>query len=108
MTNKSEKNFPWKSYYAPRDNLIHTFFRQGDALVVNASDTAQIKYQEISKYDLGRMFMYGEKVMVVRCSHEILFFTYKAIDRRKGPQWVLYHRTDSVGFITGSKRKPEF
>ena len=54
------------------------------------------------------MFMYGEQVMVVRCSHEILFFNYRAADRNKGRKWVLYHRTDSAGFIYGSRRRPEF
>ena len=54
------------------------------------------------------MFMYGESILVVRSSQEILFFEYRYDDWAEESEWVQYHKRDSVGFITGSKRKPEF
>jgi len=71
-------------------------------------DISKFKYRKVANVDLGHMFMYGEKVLVVRSSQEILFFEYQRDKRAKESQWVLYHRRDTPGFISGSKRKPEF
>ena len=49
----SIKNFPYKSFYNPEKGQIYSFYRQGEAFIVNPDEPAEYKYEKMTDYPLG-------------------------------------------------------
>lgn len=79
------RNFPMKSFYSPVTGTAltgktgspyrcHTFYRQGHAINVNASNPDECTLEKITDADLGSMFLLFDQALVTRSSSSILFF----------------------------------
>jgi hypothetical protein len=98
--------------------VVHCFYRQGGAIKVSTKDTAHFHFDRISEYDLGDMFMFRNKVLVVRSSEHILFFKLAEAEEEEAGdeeiskiwhhQWLQYDSMSSRGFINGSKKLNRF
>ena len=50
----TSKNFPYKSFYNTDENVIYSFYRQGQAFEVNGDDaTKDVKFEKMTDMDLG-------------------------------------------------------
>jgi hypothetical protein len=47
------KNFPYKCFHNPDLNEIYSFYRQGQAIIVNGGNTEQYTVQRMTEFDLG-------------------------------------------------------
>jgi hypothetical protein len=48
-------NFPVDSFYDSERDLVHIFFRQGQALSIDPNKMKHVFQQEITEFDLGEM-----------------------------------------------------
>jgi hypothetical protein len=100
----SNLNFPVKSFYSSVSNHIYTFYRQGQCITTNASNTAECKYENLPINDMGTMYLLFEKALIVRSSSSILFFK---VSKETG-LWTQYKRIDKmrgeIYFIKGNVR----
>jgi len=49
----SAKNFPYKSFYNTDENMIYSFYRQGQCFNVNGDDAMDVKFEKMTDQDLG-------------------------------------------------------
>ena len=102
------KNFPYKSFYNNEDHVIYSFYRQGQALTVNADDACDVKYEKMTDVDLGQMYLINNKALIARSSSKVLFF--KIFEDEDDPDiklWKKYNELEVRGFIyfiKGNKR----
>ena len=96
----TKKNFPYKSFYNEIDNMIHSFYRQGQAFNINASDANDVKFEQMTDLDLGQMFMVNSRALIARSSSQILFFK-QMIDEEDETikEWKQYNVVNRRGFI---------
>ena len=104
----TKKNFPYKSFYNEIDNMIHSFYRQGQAFNINASDANDVKFEQMTDLDLGQMFMVNSRALIARSSSQILFFK-QMIDEedetiKEWKQYNVVNRRGFIFFIKGNKR----
>lgn len=74
MKDCTQKNFPQRTYYDEKKGKVFTFYRQGQAMTAQYNDITDYTFQQITKYDIGEMEIYRNQVLMVRSSHQILFF----------------------------------
>jgi len=69
-----------------------------------------MEYEDISDLDLGEMFLWKNKALVVRSSTTILFFKYEEDKNEERFKWINYHQLKMEGsaFIAGSAKNPNF
>jgi hypothetical protein len=70
----SAKNFPYKSFYNTDENMIYSFYRQGQCFNVNGDDAKDVKFEKMTDQDLGQMYLINNKALVARSSSKIVFF----------------------------------
>lgn len=70
----TKKNFPYKSFYNNDENVVYSFYRQGQALTVNASDAMDTQFEKMTDKDLGQMYLFNNKALIARSSSQVLFF----------------------------------
>ena len=65
---------------------------------------------DISDLDLGEMFLWKNKALVVRSSTTVLFFKYEEDKYEERDRWILYHdiKMDCSAFIAGSSKNENF
>jgi len=51
------KNFPYKSFYNPEKNEVYTYYRQGQAFIVDAADCSKWSYNRMTEMDIGQMYL---------------------------------------------------
>jgi len=49
----TEKNFPYKSFYNEEKNEIYSFYRQGQAFIIDGTDCSKYSYDRMTEMDLG-------------------------------------------------------
>jgi len=64
-------NFPVDSFYDSERDLVHIFFRQGQALSIDPNKMKHVFQQEITEFDLGEMQFYDNKILLVKSSEVI-------------------------------------
>jgi hypothetical protein len=99
------RNFPIRSFYSSVTGNCLTFYRQGHAFTVSASEPeAECKVEKITDNDLGNMYLLFDQALCVRSSSSILFFK---IDKETG-LWKEYERFNDmrgqIYFIKGNVR----
>ena len=69
-----------------------------------------MEYDDISDLDLGEMFLWKNKALVVRSSTTVLFFKYEEDKHQERLRWILYHqiRMECSAFIAGSSKNANF
>lgn len=104
----NSKNFPYKSFYNDEDNVIYSFYRQGQAFTVNADDAMDVQYEKMTDVDLGQMYLVNNKALIARSSSKVLFFKiFKDEEDPNKKEWKLYNELEVRGFIyfiKGNKR----
>lgn len=53
VIDSNKKNFPYKCFYNEDKDEIYSFYRQGEALTVSASDSSNFRFERMSDRDLG-------------------------------------------------------
>ena len=74
VANCSPRNFPIKSFYSAVTLSCHTFYRQGQLVTATAAKPDDVSQEQITKNDLGNMYLVYDQALVVRSSNSILFF----------------------------------
>lgn len=111
-------NFPIDSFYDSSRELVHVFFRQGQALSIAPTRVKYVQQHRITEYDLGEMQLYNNRILIVKSSEVIdlyqiedeieisnnLKFTKldSAISTRMQTNkvsWNIYHTLDHKGFV---------
>lgn len=106
-------NFPIKSFYDKRNDLIHSFFRQGQVVSIDPTHSFETQISSITNFNLGEMEIYDEKVLMVKSSQIIELYhidklkndlnNLPLILRRKtnskSIKWVKYHTLNKEGFV---------
>jgi len=95
----TRKNFPYKCFYSPEKNQIYSFYRQGQAITIDASDSSQYTCDRMTEMDLGQMYLIYEKALIARSSGDILFFKREYDEDLERDKWVLYKQIEVRGFI---------
>lgn len=70
----SIKNFPYKSFYNPDKAQIYSFYRQGEAFIINPDEPGEYKFEKMTDQPLGQMVLVYNEALIVRSSTKILFF----------------------------------
>jgi hypothetical protein len=104
----NSKNFPYKSFYNDEDNVIYSFYRQGQAFTVAADDAMDVQYEKMTDVDLGQMYLVNNKALIARSSSKVLFFKiFKDEEDPNKKEWKQYNELEVRGFIyfiKGNKR----
>ena len=53
----SKKNFPYKCFYNDEDQMIYTFYRQGQYINVNLKTPSKYDLDRMTDMDLGQMYL---------------------------------------------------
>lgn len=84
ITHKLEcsiKNFPYKCFYNAEKAQIYSFYRQGQAFIINSDEPSEYKYEKMTDMDLGQMVLFNGEALICRSSCKVLFFKQtKALD----------------------------
>ena len=51
------KNFPVKSFYNDDEDEIYSFYRQGEALIIQPHDMLQYTVNDMTDAELGSMYL---------------------------------------------------
>lgn len=51
--NCTKKNFPYKSFYNIERHEIYSFYRQGQAMIIDADDCSKYSFDRMTEMDLG-------------------------------------------------------
>ena len=70
----TSKNFPYKSFYNTDENLIYSFYRQGQAFTIDGDDANKVKFEKMTDMDLGQMYLFNNKALIARSSSKVVFF----------------------------------
>jgi hypothetical protein len=54
---RSMKNFPVKSFYNDDEDEIYSFYRQGEALIIQPHDMLQYTVNDMTDAELGSMYL---------------------------------------------------
>ena len=95
----TKKNFPYKCFYSEEKNQVYSFYRQGQAFIIDASDSAKYTCDRMTEMDLGQMYLIYEKALIARSSGDILFFKLEMDEELEREKWVLYKQIEVRGFI---------
>lgn len=95
----SIKNFPYKSFYNPEKHEIYSFYRQGEAFIVNPDEPAEYKLEKMTNQPLGQMVLVYNEALIVRSSTKILFFKQVKDIETGEENWEQYHEIGIRGFI---------
>jgi len=49
----TEKNFPYKCFFNEEKEEIYSFYRQGQAFIINSKDCSKYTYDRMTEMDLG-------------------------------------------------------
>lgn len=98
IPDSTKKNFPYNCFYNDEKNEIYSFYRQGQAFVINAANSEQYTHERMTEMDLGQMYLVYNDALIARSSSDILFF--KMIKDEDGKRyWKQYHSLEVRGFI---------
>lgn len=106
----TSKNFPYKSFYNTDENVIYSFYRQGQAFSVGGDDAKEVKFEKMTDMDLGQMYLFNNKALIARSSSKVVFFKiFEEEDENKNiiTKWKQYKEIQARGFIyfiKGNKR----
>jgi len=70
----TRKNFPYKCFYNDERDEIYSFYRQGQAFIIDANDSSKFSLDRMTDRDLGLMFLVYNKALIARSSSDVLFF----------------------------------
>lgn len=125
FTDCTSKNLPWKTFYNDEDDEIYTFYRQGHGMCLSLDSNVDklnrkqnygpstydvethVKWQKVHDADLGQMYLFNNRALIVRSSSKILFFKLEKDSLTRRKSWELYKEIPSRGFIywiKGNKR----
>lgn len=95
----NKKNFPYKCFYNEEKDEVYSFYRQGEALTINASAPTEYRLEKMTDMDLGQMFLVYGAALVARSSSDILFFKQEVNDVTGVLEWKQYLVIPARGFI---------
>lgn len=74
VKNSSSINFSLRSFYNQEWDETYTFFRQGQVVTANFSKSENLHFEQMTKADLGDMYLAFERALIVRSSNSVLLF----------------------------------
>lgn len=86
----TKKNFPYKSFYNEERNEIYTFYRQGQAFIIDAEDASNYTFDRMTDMDLGQMYLIFDTALIARSSSDILFFKIEKDEETGKREWKQY------------------
>ena len=95
----TRKNFPYKCFYNDERNEIYSFYRQGQALIIDADDSSKYSLERMTEMDLGQMFLVYNSALIARSSSDILFFKIVKDEETGERKWEMYKVIEVRGFI---------
>lgn len=72
-------------------------------MVINTDETEDYFMDQIVKKDLGQAFIYDRTALIVRSSHQILFFKLQWDKNLEKKRWKTYHKLDIMGLCVYQK-----
>ena len=91
IANSSKENFPQKCFYNEDKNEVNAFYRQGQAFTIPLNDPENYLEDDISDREMGQMFMFNNKALIVNSSSKILFFKQEMDENMERYRWKGYH-----------------
>ena len=86
----TKKNFPQRCFYNDERNEVYSFYRQGQAFIVDADDASKYTFDRMTEFDLGQMFLIYNTALVARSSSDILFFKIEVDEETEERKWQQY------------------
>jgi hypothetical protein len=53
VLNCTEKNFPYKCFFNEEKSEIYSFYRQGQAFIIDSNDSSKYTFDRMTEMDLG-------------------------------------------------------
>ena len=99
--NCTKKNFPYRCFYNDEKNEIYSFYRQGQALIINGSKSNDYTFDRMTEMDLGQMYLIYNSALIARSSSDILFFKIEVDEdtEERTRKWKQYKMLEVRGFI---------
>lgn len=95
----TEKNFPYKCFFNEEKEEIYSFYRQGQAFIINSKDCSKYTYDRMTEMDLGQMILVYNSALIARSSSDILFFKTVIDEDTEEKVWRQYKVIEKRGFI---------
>lgn len=95
----TKKNFPQRCFYNDERNEVYSFYRQGQAFIVDADDASKYTFDRMTEFDLGQMFLIYNTALVARSSSDILFFKIEVDEETEERKWQQYEMLEVRGLI---------
>lgn len=95
----TKKNFRYKCFYNDERDEIYSFYRQGQAFIIQAKDTSKYTFDRMTEMDLGQMYLVYNSALIARSSSDILFFKIEVDEDTEERVWRQYHMLERRGFI---------
>ena len=99
VMNCTEKNFPYKCFHNEEKGEIYSFYRQGQAFIIDAKDCSKYTYDRMTEMDLGQMYLVYNSCLIARSSSDILFFKTQIDEETQLKVWRQYNVIEKRGFI---------
>lgn len=105
--NSSKQNFPQKCFYNDDRSEFYAFYQEGQCVHVDSKDMNKFRVEKVSNRDLGQMYIFKNKVMIVRSSANVLLFKLEENEYSGNMDWKEYSKLNLKGqlyYVKGNKR----
>ena len=84
----SSKNFPFKCFYNNDENMIYSFYRQGEFFNISVDNISKYDTGDCTDMSLGDMYLIYNQVLVARSSQEVVFFKLQRSENDPTLKWT--------------------
>ena len=93
------KNFPVKCFYNDDEDEIYSFYRQGEALIIQPHDSKQYTMNKMTEMELGTMYLIYNKALAASTSDLVSFYKIVVDEEDGSRKWELYYSVAKRGFL---------